>query len=96
MARVNKINVAGRGGFTRRCASLVREQRARIYILRRCATMLLCCGGFASFWAWLACFKKASYLQFCMVGLSAFSPFREWRVEWVYGLQMPMFFVTLE
>ncbi|KAI0494604.1 uncharacterized protein LOC110103597 [Dendrobium catenatum] len=42
MARVNKINVAGRGGFTRRCASLVREQRARIYILRRCATMLLC------------------------------------------------------
>ncbi|XP_017700852.1 uncharacterized protein LOC103717792 [Phoenix dactylifera] len=29
-------------GFTRRCASLVKEQRARIYILRRCATMLLC------------------------------------------------------
>ncbi|XP_020576192.1 uncharacterized protein LOC110021852 [Phalaenopsis equestris] len=26
----------------RRCASLVREQRGRIYILRRCATMLLC------------------------------------------------------
>ncbi|KAE8646485.1 hypothetical protein Csa_015850 [Cucumis sativus] len=30
------------GGFSRRCASLVKEQRARIYILRRCATMLLC------------------------------------------------------
>ncbi|OAY63336.1 hypothetical protein ACMD2_24460 [Ananas comosus] len=30
-------------GFTRRCAKLVKEQRARIYILRRCATMLLCC-----------------------------------------------------
>ncbi|XP_020083458.1 uncharacterized protein LOC109706858 [Ananas comosus] len=29
-------------GFTRRCAKLVKEQRARIYILRRCATMLLC------------------------------------------------------
>ncbi|XP_031402147.1 uncharacterized protein LOC116211772 [Punica granatum] len=29
-------------GLTRKCASLVREQRARIYILRRCATMLLC------------------------------------------------------
>ncbi|KAI3463179.1 hypothetical protein Pfo_019842 [Paulownia fortunei] len=29
-------------GFTRKCASLVKEQRARIYILRRCATMLLC------------------------------------------------------
>ncbi|XP_022866585.1 uncharacterized protein LOC111386362 [Olea europaea var. sylvestris] len=28
--------------FTRKCASLVKEQRARIYILRRCATMLLC------------------------------------------------------
>ncbi|KAF8401179.1 hypothetical protein HHK36_014483 [Tetracentron sinense] len=30
-------------GFTRRCTSLVKQQRARIYILRRCATMLLCC-----------------------------------------------------
>ncbi|KAF3456988.1 hypothetical protein FNV43_RR01645 [Rhamnella rubrinervis] len=30
-------------GFTRKCATLVREQRARIYVLRRCATMLLCC-----------------------------------------------------
>jgi hypothetical protein len=29
-------------GFTRKCASLVKQQRARIYILRRCATMLLC------------------------------------------------------
>nr|DAD46386.1 TPA_asm: hypothetical protein HUJ06_016323 [Nelumbo nucifera] len=29
-------------GFSRRYASLVKEQRARIYILRRCATMLLC------------------------------------------------------
>ncbi|PIM97944.1 hypothetical protein CDL12_29577 [Handroanthus impetiginosus] len=29
-------------GFTRKCASLVKEQRARIYILRRCATMLCC------------------------------------------------------
>ncbi|CAL0307917.1 unnamed protein product [Lupinus luteus] len=25
-----------------KCASLVKEQRARLYILRRCATMLLC------------------------------------------------------
>ncbi|KAF8029225.1 hypothetical protein BT93_E1785 [Corymbia citriodora subsp. variegata] len=32
----------GNGGLTRKCASLVRQQRARIYILRRCATMLLC------------------------------------------------------
>ncbi|KAG9143265.1 hypothetical protein Leryth_010191 [Lithospermum erythrorhizon] len=29
-------------GFTRKCASLVKEQRGRIYIIRRCATMLLC------------------------------------------------------
>ncbi|XAR49816.1 hypothetical protein NMG60_11003967 [Bertholletia excelsa] len=29
-------------GFTSKCASLVKEQRARIYILRRCATTLLC------------------------------------------------------
>ncbi|KAI3521280.1 hypothetical protein L1887_10741 [Cichorium endivia] len=29
-------------GITRKCATLVKKQRARIYILRRCATMLLC------------------------------------------------------
>ncbi|KAL5755438.1 hypothetical protein ACOSP7_019866 [Xanthoceras sorbifolium] len=29
-------------GFSTKCASLVKEQRARLYILRRCATMLLC------------------------------------------------------
>ncbi|XP_048233653.1 small polypeptide DEVIL 22 [Ricinus communis] len=29
-------------GFTTKCASLIKEQRARVYILRRCATMLLC------------------------------------------------------
>ncbi|OAY74147.1 hypothetical protein ACMD2_12933 [Ananas comosus] len=28
--------------FTARCACLVREQRARFYIARRCVTMLLC------------------------------------------------------
>ncbi|XP_074570547.1 small polypeptide DEVIL 19-like [Curcuma longa] len=32
----------GRRGLSRRCAALVKEQRARIYIMRRCATMLLC------------------------------------------------------
>ena len=29
-------------GFTRKCATLVREQRAGICVLRCCATMLLC------------------------------------------------------
>ncbi|CAL0302208.1 unnamed protein product [Lupinus luteus] len=29
-------------GFTNKCASLGKEQRARLYIIRRCATMLLC------------------------------------------------------
>ncbi|GMN51019.1 hypothetical protein TIFTF001_020184 [Ficus carica] len=28
--------------FGRRCSLLVKEQRARFYILRRCITMLLC------------------------------------------------------
>ncbi|KAH0979953.1 hypothetical protein PRUPE_2G209600 [Prunus persica] len=28
--------------FGRRCSMLVKEQRARFYILRRCVTMLLC------------------------------------------------------
>uniref|UniRef100_A0A6N2N472 Uncharacterized protein n=1 Tax=Salix viminalis TaxID=40686 RepID=A0A6N2N472_SALVM len=31
-----------RHGFTRKCSSLVQDQRARIYVFRRCATMLLC------------------------------------------------------
>ncbi|KAI4331345.1 hypothetical protein MLD38_029538 [Melastoma candidum] len=29
-------------GLTRKCVAPVKEQQARIYILRRCATMLLC------------------------------------------------------
>ncbi|KAB2031540.1 hypothetical protein ERO13_A05G293900v2 [Gossypium hirsutum] len=28
--------------FGRRCSRLVKEQRARFYILRRCVTMLVC------------------------------------------------------
>ncbi|KAH7678122.1 DVL protein [Dioscorea alata] len=28
--------------FTSRCASLVKEQRAKFYIMRRCVTMLIC------------------------------------------------------
>ncbi|KAG2723470.1 hypothetical protein I3843_02G149900 [Carya illinoinensis] len=28
--------------FRRRCSMLVKEQRARFYILRRCITMLVC------------------------------------------------------
>ncbi|XP_058109593.1 small polypeptide DEVIL 11-like [Magnolia sinica] len=32
----------GRCSFTRKCASLVKEQRARFYIMRRCVTMLIC------------------------------------------------------
>ncbi|KMZ57192.1 ROTUNDIFOLIA like 8 [Zostera marina] len=31
-----------RRSFTRKCASLVKEQRARFYIMRRCVTMLIC------------------------------------------------------
>jgi hypothetical protein len=31
-----------RNGISSKCASLVKEQRARLYIVRRCATMLLC------------------------------------------------------
>ncbi|KAJ0983737.1 hypothetical protein J5N97_002093 [Dioscorea zingiberensis] len=42
MAQSKKGSAASGKGFTRRCASLVKEQRAKIYILRRCATMLLC------------------------------------------------------
>ncbi|XP_047053756.1 small polypeptide DEVIL 11-like [Lolium rigidum] len=33
---------AGRPSFSGRCARLVKEQRARFYIMRRCVTMLVC------------------------------------------------------
>uniref|UniRef100_A0A1J3DLU6 Uncharacterized protein n=1 Tax=Noccaea caerulescens TaxID=107243 RepID=A0A1J3DLU6_NOCCA len=32
----------GKYGFTRKCGRLVREQRARFYIMRRCVIMLIC------------------------------------------------------
>ncbi|KAK9284021.1 hypothetical protein L1049_012280 [Liquidambar formosana] len=31
-----------RCSFTRKCARLVKEQRAKFYIMRRCVTMLIC------------------------------------------------------
>lgn len=37
-----KNSGGGRCSFTRRCANLVKEQRARFYIMRRCVTMLIC------------------------------------------------------
>ena len=34
---------SGKGGsFSGRCARLVKQQRARFYIMRRCVTMLVC------------------------------------------------------
>ncbi|CAH8268715.1 unnamed protein product [Arabidopsis lyrata] len=32
----------GKYGFTRKCGRLVKEQRARFYIMRRCVVMLIC------------------------------------------------------
>lgn len=31
-----------KSGFSRKCSSLVKEQRAKFYIVRRCVTMLMC------------------------------------------------------
>ncbi|GMJ11917.1 DEVIL 11, ROTUNDIFOLIA like 8 [Hibiscus trionum] len=36
-----------RCAFTRKCARLVKEQRARFYIMRRCVTMLICWRDYA-------------------------------------------------
>jgi hypothetical protein len=38
----SESSAPGRSSFTRRCSSLVKEQRARFYIMRRCVSMLLC------------------------------------------------------
>ncbi|XP_018811452.1 uncharacterized protein LOC121246477 [Juglans microcarpa x Juglans regia] len=37
-----KTSPQRRCAFTRKCARLVKEQRARFYIVRRCVTMLIC------------------------------------------------------
>ncbi|KAL9350515.1 hypothetical protein Peur_057770 [Populus x canadensis] len=49
-------------GFTNKCAALVKEQRARIYILRRCATMLLC-------WVQFTCQLLLLYVNMGNVGI---------------------------
>ncbi|KAF6150321.1 hypothetical protein GIB67_034020 [Kingdonia uniflora] len=36
-----------KSSFSRKCASLVKEQRARFYIMRRCVTMLICWRDYA-------------------------------------------------
>lgn len=43
-----------RCSFTRKCARLVKEQRARFYIMRRCVTMLICWRDYSDSWK----FKK--------------------------------------
>lgn len=40
----------GRCSFTRKCSSLVKEQRARFYIMRRCVTMLICWREYRDYW----------------------------------------------
>ncbi|KZV26125.1 hypothetical protein F511_06051 [Dorcoceras hygrometricum] len=39
---VIRVSSKRRCCFTRKCAALVKEQRARFYIMRRCVTMLVC------------------------------------------------------
>ncbi|XP_075512785.1 small polypeptide DEVIL 11-like [Primulina tabacum] len=39
---VIRVSAKRRCCFTRKCAALVKEQRARFYIMRRCVTMLIC------------------------------------------------------
>jgi len=41
-ARAASRGPAARSSASRRLASMVREQRARFYIMRRCVTMLVC------------------------------------------------------
>ena len=39
-----------RCSFTRKCARLVKEQRARFYIMRRCVSMLICWRDYSDSW----------------------------------------------
>lgn len=41
-SRNHQSSARRRCAFTRKCARLVKEQRARFYIMRRCVTMLIC------------------------------------------------------
>jgi len=44
LARRQRKHGGGRGcaGLRRRCYAVLKQQRTRLYILRRCVTMLLC------------------------------------------------------
>ncbi|MFS8012789.1 hypothetical protein Hanom_Chr14g01325061 [Helianthus anomalus] len=42
LSKKEPISTHRRCAFTRKCARLVKEQRARFYIMRRCVTMLVC------------------------------------------------------
>ncbi|XP_022764525.1 uncharacterized protein LOC111309783 [Durio zibethinus] len=42
MIKNSSSSSSKRWAFTRKCARLVKEQRARFYIMRRCVTMLIC------------------------------------------------------
>lgn len=44
-------SAAGRSSFSSRCANLVKEQRAKFYIMRRCVTMLMCWRDYPWFFA---------------------------------------------
>ncbi|OIT24170.1 hypothetical protein A4A49_63904 [Nicotiana attenuata] len=46
---VTSSNHNKRCAFTRKCASWVKEQRARFYIMRRCVTMLICWRDYRDF-----------------------------------------------
>jgi hypothetical protein len=41
------VRGGGKTSFSGRCARLVKEQRARFYIMRRCVTMLACWRDYA-------------------------------------------------
>lgn len=41
-----------RCSFSRKCARLVKEQRARFYIMRRCVTMLICWHDYTDSWSY--------------------------------------------
>lgn len=53
-----------RCAFARKCARLVKEQRARFYIMRRCVTMLICWREYSDSWrkkCWWGKTKKGSW-----------------------------------
>ena len=71
LKRSTRAKMRSQRSFTSRCATLVKEQRGRFYIMRRCVTMLICWRDYPWFDLSLSEMETQKlspvYIVFCLV-----------------------------